>query len=264
MNAVGSRTSNVIRCTVVVEQQRTFDVSNREILYRGIRVLSAAEQAARALAASATAGGQRRADDSAQRKLHEAAAKPVPAPSIDLDFVLPAGLFHSAALRRCEATHKRGDANEPPNGSLSLRFAETWASVTAPEWRISESSAAAVQTRSGTGMPSCSSTDGWPAVKETPDSCCGSKQGDPMNRSVSSWLRCCAQRQNAAGRNGRYFWCSPFITAFGSLAVSADERDQAKRIHDRIAGVPPDAADVESDGERDHLAIRRTAPSTPR
>jgi hypothetical protein len=32
------------------------------------------------------------------------------------------------------------------------------------------------------------------------------------------------------------------ITVFGSLAVSADERDQAKRIHDRIAGVPPDGA----------------------
>ena len=30
------------------------------------------------------------------------------------------------------------------------------------------------------------------------------------------------------------------VTAFGSLTVSADERDQAKRIHDRIAGVPPD------------------------
>ncbi len=33
-----------------------------------------------------------------------------------------------------------------------------------------------------------------------------------------------------------------FITVFGSLGVSADERDQAKRIHDRIAGVPPMAA----------------------
>ena len=31
------------------------------------------------------------------------------------------------------------------------------------------------------------------------------------------------------------------ISVFGSIAVSADERDQAKRIHDRIAGVPPDA-----------------------
>jgi len=32
------------------------------------------------------------------------------------------------------------------------------------------------------------------------------------------------------------------ITVFGSLSVRADERDQAKRIHDRIAGVPPDDA----------------------
>ncbi len=32
------------------------------------------------------------------------------------------------------------------------------------------------------------------------------------------------------------------LTVFGSLAVSADEYDRAKRIHDRIAGVPPDAA----------------------
>jgi hypothetical protein len=32
------------------------------------------------------------------------------------------------------------------------------------------------------------------------------------------------------------------ITVFGSLGVRADERDQAKRIHDRIAGVPPDDA----------------------
>ena len=32
------------------------------------------------------------------------------------------------------------------------------------------------------------------------------------------------------------------ITVFGSLATRADERDQAKRIHDRIAGVPPDDA----------------------
>ena len=32
------------------------------------------------------------------------------------------------------------------------------------------------------------------------------------------------------------------ITVFGSLTVFADERDQAKRIHDRIAGVPPDPA----------------------
>jgi hypothetical protein len=32
------------------------------------------------------------------------------------------------------------------------------------------------------------------------------------------------------------------ITVCGSLSVHADERDQAKRIHDRIAGVPPDNA----------------------
>ena len=32
------------------------------------------------------------------------------------------------------------------------------------------------------------------------------------------------------------------ITVFGSLSLRADERDQAKRIHDRIAGVPPDDA----------------------
>ena len=32
------------------------------------------------------------------------------------------------------------------------------------------------------------------------------------------------------------------ITVFGSLGVRADARDQAKRLHDRIAGVPPDAA----------------------
>ena len=37
-----------------------------------------------------------------------------------------------------------------------------------------------------------------------------------------------------------------FITVFGSLAVRADERDQAKRIHDRIAGVPPDAATLDT------------------
>src|SRR6476646_7347730 len=35
------------------------------------------------------------------------------------------------------------------------------------------------------------------------------------------------------------------ITVFGSLAVSADERDQAKRIHDRIAGVPPDGSTLD-------------------
>lgn len=36
------------------------------------------------------------------------------------------------------------------------------------------------------------------------------------------------------------------ITVCGSLTVSADERDQAKRIHDRIAGVPPDAATLDT------------------
>ncbi len=35
------------------------------------------------------------------------------------------------------------------------------------------------------------------------------------------------------------------ITVFGSLAVTADEYDQAKRIHDRIAGVPPTAAKLQ-------------------
>jgi hypothetical protein len=37
-----------------------------------------------------------------------------------------------------------------------------------------------------------------------------------------------------------------FVTVCGSLTVSADERDQAKRIHDRIAGVPPDAATLDT------------------
>jgi hypothetical protein len=32
--------------------------------------------------------------------------------------------------------------------------------------------------------------------------------------------------------------------ACGSAAVRADSRDQAKRIHDRIAGIPPSAADL--------------------
>jgi hypothetical protein len=36
------------------------------------------------------------------------------------------------------------------------------------------------------------------------------------------------------------------VTVCGSLTVSADERDQAKRIHDRIAGVPPDAATLDT------------------
>ncbi|MGA9335912.1 MAG: hypothetical protein WBV39_16645 [Rudaea sp.] len=36
------------------------------------------------------------------------------------------------------------------------------------------------------------------------------------------------------------------ITLFGSFGVSADERDQAKRIHDRIAGVPPDATTLDT------------------
>ena len=34
------------------------------------------------------------------------------------------------------------------------------------------------------------------------------------------------------------------VMAVGSTAVRADERDQAKRLHDRIAGIPPDAADL--------------------
>ncbi len=36
------------------------------------------------------------------------------------------------------------------------------------------------------------------------------------------------------------------ITLSGSLTVSADERDQAKRIHDRIAGVPPDGPTLDA------------------
>jgi hypothetical protein len=36
------------------------------------------------------------------------------------------------------------------------------------------------------------------------------------------------------------------ISVFGSLAVSADAYDQAKQIHDRIAGVPPDAATLQA------------------
>jgi hypothetical protein len=36
------------------------------------------------------------------------------------------------------------------------------------------------------------------------------------------------------------------VTVCGSLTVSADERDQAKRMHDRIAGVPPDAATLDT------------------
>ena len=35
------------------------------------------------------------------------------------------------------------------------------------------------------------------------------------------------------------------ITVFGSLSVRADEYDQAKRIHDRIAGVPPTPAKLQ-------------------
>ena len=54
------------------------------------------------------------------------------------------------------------------------------------------------------------------------------------------------------------------LTAFGSLAVSADERDQAKRIHDRIAGVPPDAATLNLMATRHHSRTRRTAHSARR
>ncbi len=36
------------------------------------------------------------------------------------------------------------------------------------------------------------------------------------------------------------------VAVFGSFGVSADERDQAKRIHDRIAGVPPTGATLDT------------------
>ncbi len=49
------------QCTVFVEQQRTLDVNDRKVLHRGIRILPAAEQTARAAAASTAATEQRHA-----------------------------------------------------------------------------------------------------------------------------------------------------------------------------------------------------------
>ena len=162
---------------VVVEQQRTFDVSDREITDRRIGILSAAEQPLERRHRRRNRTERRRRRQRSQ-SARSTAAKPVPAPSIDLRLrLLPPRNCSTAAaledvkrrtragcslrrrrqracwLKLCEVSSKRGVFTAPIGESRNLAR------------RLSRPVV-------GTGMPSCSSTDGWPAVKETPERCC--------------------------------------------------------------------------------------------